>query len=531
MDKWIKKLSGAVIASVLALTLSSKAYANAPEAVLDEEPAQIIEENNSAPKEDVKKDSKNVVKEDSKDVVKEDSKDVVKEDSKDVVKEDSKDVVKEDSKDVVNQDSEDVVKEDSKDVVNEDSKDVVNQDSKDVVNQDSEEVVKGDSKKAVGLADIKSTRSLPDAIAEGSLRNAPEENTPDEAVNITVNSADPVTLDGNQDGSDDGSQTINSIESTGAFNINITASGLNTIGIIKSQEGDVRITGTGIVLIDTCSFGEGHGFILSPIDGSDETTVPAVFRKITDTDHDYELLNGLTNPGILTGQYVIPDGINLIMPSGTSIELTSPETSLEDKYTKIFDDVSTELNPIYGQENIITSCLTIPEDSTLTISNGATVNLTAKVLKKGEVGKEEAYEDYYVQTPVLDVRGNLHGAGEITGNGGILVLSGKNLKNTVNHIPRLNANVSISPDIFKIYDEDGVIWFNRMYFELSRYVSSRDLSSNDKSIIYQPPYDPSEDIFGYKITAHFGYAIENEKPEKPWEKEYWPEGDCISCKD
>ncbi|MCR4607125.1 MAG: hypothetical protein K5771_05330 [Oscillospiraceae bacterium] len=470
MDKWIKKLSSAVIASVLALTLSSKAYAEPP------------------------KEEKKIPSDDPS----------MSDGLNDTDKENTTDSFINDAS-AGSSEAGDVKGGDDK---GGDDKGGDDKGGDDKGGDDKGGEIKSGTDGTIYIDD--------DNNLDGNDKIESFPSSESEAGNGWSNSDGTLTLH---------NYTGDSITSQNC-NININASGVNQIGYLNANgSGDVYFSGTGIVLVD--SFNENNNFILQPIGGT--TTVPAVFlRGLSgyNTD-DYVLINDSKYPGILDAQYVMPDGINLVMPSGTKIELTSPEIDISNLESTDADYYSTGymagLNPIYGQENIITSCLTIPEKSTLTINNGATVSLAGKVLTHGKVAKK-GYENAYVQTPVLDVRGNLNGNGEITGDG-ILVLSGKNLKNTVNSIPSINANVSVGPNIFKIYDEDKVILYNRLYFELSGYVSSRNyLTSNDKKIIYQPPYDPSHDNFGNLITPVFGYSNENET-------DFWPEGDCISCKD
>ena len=58
--------------------------------------------------------------------------------------------------------------------------------------------------------------------------------------------------------------------------INIVAAGLNQLGSIIA-DGDVNITGTGILLVDEIQLAEGCGFFLHPIEGMYESGSVAVF--------------------------------------------------------------------------------------------------------------------------------------------------------------------------------------------------------------------------------------------------------------
>ena len=109
--------------------------------------------------------------------------------------------------------------------------------------------------------------------------------------------------------------------------INIVAAGLNQLGSIIA-DGDVNVTGTGILLVDQIQVAEGCGFYLHPIEGMYDSGSVAVFLLTSPADSQsganavYTLINGAV-PGILDEEYVLPAGIDLVLPDGSSLILQS----------------------------------------------------------------------------------------------------------------------------------------------------------------------------------------------------------------
>ena len=119
------------------------------------------------------------------------------------------------------------------------------------------------------------------------------------------------------------------------------------------------------------------GFFLQPLDGLENngsTGSVAVFLLSdsggssdgSGTGSNYVLINGSV-PGILDESYVIPSGKNLIMPGGTSIELVNP------KDTTVTSDV--EFADTCGQFFEPSSSLTISSGSTMTLQGDATITM------------------------------------------------------------------------------------------------------------------------------------------------------------
>ena len=99
--------------------------------------------------------------------------------------------------------------------------------------------------------------------------------------------------------------------------IDLSVAGFNQIGTLYA-DGDVIITGTGIVLIDCIDMLEGTKLNLLTnteiyTDGS-----AAIFLKTE--DGVYELINGSV-AGVLDEQYTIPNGITLVVPDGGTLDM------------------------------------------------------------------------------------------------------------------------------------------------------------------------------------------------------------------
>ncbi|MBR4578580.1 MAG: hypothetical protein IKO22_03075 [Oscillospiraceae bacterium] len=114
-----------------------------------------------------------------------------------------------------------------------------------------------------------------------------------------------------------------SIVSSGAGGLSIAASGYNRLLSIIS-DGDVNVTGTGLLLLDDVFLGENSGFYLhTPLDiYQDGTGSVAVFLK--SGINQYTLVNGSV-PGLLDEQYTIT-GVDLVVPDGSTLFLNSGGT-------------------------------------------------------------------------------------------------------------------------------------------------------------------------------------------------------------
>ena len=213
--------------------------------------------------------------------------------------------------------------------------------------------------------------------------------------------------------------------------INIVAAGLNQLGSILA-DGDVNVTGTGILLVDQIQVAEGCGFYLHPIEGMYDSGSVAVFLLTSPADSQsganavYTLINGAV-PGILDEEYVLPAGIDLVLPDGSSLILQStvqetiaphadeeghPVPQTTTVYTTQPDYSASVNNPDYSYE-YSAGRLTIPASSGLTVQEGASIVF---VTLQGQYGGQNIL-------PVLDVYGSFSHSGTIDGGtqGGIVL--------------------------------------------------------------------------------------------------------------
>ncbi len=214
--------------------------------------------------------------------------------------------------------------------------------------------------------------------------------------------------------------------------INIKAAGLNRLHSIKA-DGDVNLTGTGILLVDEIQLSENCGFYLHPIAGLYDSGSVAVFRLQTPADTAsgtnavYTMINGEHVAGILDEEYVIPEGIDLLLPDGSSLILQStvletvaphadeegnPVPQTTTVYTSQPDYSAASNNPDYSYE-YSAGRLTIPATSALTVQDGASIEF---VTLQGQYGGQNIL-------PVLDVYGSFSNSGTVDGGtqGGIVL--------------------------------------------------------------------------------------------------------------
>ena len=216
---------------------------------------------------------------------------------------------------------------------------------------------------------------------------------------------------------------------TADCDIVVLAAGVNHIGTISiPEDGKVTIAGTGILLVDELN---GDPQLLTLTDVYEKGSV-ALFVK--DSDGNYVLRNGKDVPGILDEDYLI-DNVTLVMPNQTSLLLcgTGAEPIMDGKGT------ITDVNYYHGTdhdydehyvhyENIVEHVgkLTIAEQAALIVQQGASVVL--------ENLKSLSYTDYvpvikYPEIIVTDggeltVNGGVNGGGSVTIDGENSVLSG-----------------------------------------------------------------------------------------------------------
>ncbi|MCQ2558263.1 MAG: hypothetical protein MJ135_03985, partial [Oscillospiraceae bacterium] len=105
--------------------------------------------------------------------------------------------------------------------------------------------------------------------------------------------------------------------------ISLVTAGLNRINSLVIEDGNINVVGTGILLIDNVEMtGDGFSFNLLEY-SSDQFSNGSTAVFIWDADQDaYVLCNG-SIAGILDDSYVIPEGVKLLTPEGTSLVLTT----------------------------------------------------------------------------------------------------------------------------------------------------------------------------------------------------------------
>ena len=101
--------------------------------------------------------------------------------------------------------------------------------------------------------------------------------------------------------------------------VDLSVAGFNRISTLYA-DGDVNITGTGIVLIDSIDMLEGTNLnLLTNTDVyTDGEGSAAVFLK--NEAGEYALINGNV-AGILDETYTIPDGVTLVLPDGSTLDM------------------------------------------------------------------------------------------------------------------------------------------------------------------------------------------------------------------
>ena len=205
--------------------------------------------------------------------------------------------------------------------------------------------------------------------------------------------------------------------------VTLAMSGLNRLGNISAGN-HVNIIGTGILLLDGIEMAEGAELRIQPDTRVHAKGSVAVFLK--QSGNIYTLLNRPDVPGILDEAYTVPANTALSLPSGTSLDLCAMAVKKE----IYIDDTGKELTDIhyYVNENssVVTTPdhggtvtiettaaqLTIPATSSLTVAEGAAVNLH-------EI-------NYYNSKTVskLTAGGTLNLFGTICGNKGTVAVQG-----------------------------------------------------------------------------------------------------------
>ena len=226
------------------------------------------------------------------------------------------------------------------------------------------------------------------------------------------------------------------IVSSGLNGLNIAAAGLNRLRSIVS-EGDVSVTGTGLMLVDSVELGENSGFYLNtPTDiYADGTGSVALFIK--SGENEYTLVNGSV-VGLLDEQYTLT-GVNLVVPDGSTLFLNSLGTVYDkDTHDVVFRFSGSEGEALAQQHGVTLGLedessthgldetygtLTIGSGASLTVEQGGTVQMAST---KGL----RFWSDY--SKPLLSAQngGSLVIDGAVTGDGRITLNDGSSMTGT-----------------------------------------------------------------------------------------------------
>ena len=208
------------------------------------------------------------------------------------------------------------------------------------------------------------------------------------------------------------------IVSSGLSGLNIAAAGVNHIRSIVS-EGNVNVTGTGFLLLDSVTLGTGSGFYLhTPTDVyEDGTGSVAVFLK--QNNGTYLLVNGSV-PGILDEEYTL-ENVDLVIPGGSSLLINSGGTIYNKDTGEVvlrYTGNDRDVKDIDISDPKYTDCeyeetfgsLTLKGNSSLTVKKGAEIRMESTWGLKTYAA---------INVPVLSAEDNasLNVAGKISGDG------------------------------------------------------------------------------------------------------------------
>ena len=210
------------------------------------------------------------------------------------------------------------------------------------------------------------------------------------------------------------------IVSSGLSGLTIAAAGYNRLHSISS-EGNVNITGTGLLLVDNVTLGTGSGFYLhTPTDiYNDGTGSVAVFLKTG--NNQYTLVNG-SIAGLLDEQYTVKD-VNLVVPNGSTLLLNSGGTiyrkdtgEIVERYTGdediSVDTHASDFDATYGIDETFAS-LTLSGSASLTVQSGGTVKMVGTPSKKPAFPPYNAPVLTAADSSTLTVNGRITGDGEV----------------------------------------------------------------------------------------------------------------------
>ena len=155
--------------------------------------------------------------------------------------------------------------------------------------------------------------------------------------------------------------------------LELLVSGFNTITSLKST-GSVSISGSGLLLVDEIAV---NGLTLEKTEydiGQNGTA--AVFYR--DSETSYTLLNSAANPGILGGQYTLPEGFSFVVGNGTELRLISHPTSITQFGGSSGFPSTTYISGEAGS-------LTVPGGSSLTVEGGGTLAVEDNTITKNDL--------------------------------------------------------------------------------------------------------------------------------------------------
>ena len=245
---------------------------------------------------------------------------------------------------------------------------------------------------------------------------------------------------------------------TDSKGVNLSVAGVNRISTLYA-DGNVNITGTGIVLIDSIDMLEGTNLNLLTNTNIYTEGSAAVFLLNPETG-SYELINGSVS-GILDEEYTIPEGVTLVVPEGgtldmrvtTTVTTTTDGTQTETHYgftdeeKSILESDSEEEKKIFTegvqQEGVLVqksvifstpklniaaeSCLYIQQggqmlmnsfrNETLGVSNGSTLEVSGMLYLDGNISAYQGSGMGQAENFYLNVKdgGCVAGEGTLSG--------------------------------------------------------------------------------------------------------------------
>ena len=164
---------------------------------------------------------------------------------------------------------------------------------------------------------------------------------------------------------------------TDSKGVNLSVAGVNRISTLYA-DGDVNITGTGIVLIDSIDMPEGTNLNLLTNTNIYTEGSAAVFLKTG--EGVYQLINGEVS-GILDEEYTIPDGVMLVVPNGGTLDMRVTTTVK----TETTDSVGTQTETHYGFTDAEKSILESDSEEEKKIFTESGVTQDGVVVKKSVI--------------------------------------------------------------------------------------------------------------------------------------------------